>query len=128
MNSSEMIEVVNTYVTAYNDADMASMLSLFAPGATMEDPVDAPAASGEEEIRGLYQIGFDMGITLELDGRVRTTSGHVAFPLCATSESGKLYTIDVFEFDDAGKILRMRAFWSMDNLEGEMGIENRVSE
>jgi steroid Delta-isomerase len=127
VKNSEMIEVVNTYVTAYNKADMASILSLFAAGATMEDPVGAPPASGEEEIRALYQIGFDMGITLELDGRVRAAAGHVAFPVCATSENGKLYIIDVFEFDDAGKIVRMRAFWSMDNLEGEMDIEDRVS-
>lgn len=126
MEHSEIVDVVERYVAAYNAKDYG-IVSLFAADAQMEDPVGAPPARGEEEIRGLYKIGFDMGITLELEGRVRSAADHAAFAVCATSPSGKLYIIDVFEFDGDGKIARMRAFWSMENLEGEMDIEDRTT-
>jgi len=122
MEHADMLKVVEGYVSAYNNRDFDGILAMFAAEATMEDPVGTPPACGQEAIRALYKTGFDMGITLELDGRIRTAAANVAFPLCATSESGKLYIIDLFEFNDEGKIARMRAFWSRDNLEGDMDI------
>ncbi len=122
MEHAEMLKVVDGYVSAYNSRDFEGILAMFAADATMEDPVGEPPARGEEEIRALYKTGFDMGVTIELDGRVRTAASNAAFPLCATSESGKLYVIDLFEFNEEGKIIRMRAFWSRDNLDGEMDI------
>lgn len=122
MEHAEMVKVVEGYVSAYNNQDFDGILSMYAAGATMEDPVGSPPARGEDAIRALYKMGFDMGITVELDGRIRTAAENAVFPLCATSESGKLYIIDHFEFDDAGKVVHMRAFWSLENLEGEMDV------
>jgi steroid delta-isomerase len=116
------VKIAEGYVTAYNNRDSEAVLSLFAKDATMEDPVGQPPARGEEQIRALYKTGFDMGVSLELDGRVRTAAEYIVFPLCASSPTGKLYIIDQFELDEDGKIARMRAFWSHDNLEGEMDI------
>ncbi len=125
MDHDEMVALAERYVAAYNARDAGAILALYAPGATMEDPVGTPPARDPEAIRGLYQLGFDMGIEMELDGRVRTAPGHVAFPLRARSASGTLYAIDVFELDEQGRIARMRAIWSPANLEGEMDVQGR---
>ena len=127
MNHAEKVKVVEAYVSAYNHKDFEGVLSLYADEATMEDPVGAPPARGREAIRALYKMGFDMGITVELDGRVRTAAQFAVFPLCATSEGGKLYIVDQFEFNEAGKVVHMKAFWSPDNLEGEMDVRADLS-
>lgn len=126
MGHAEMVQVVEKYVESYNKQSFEGVLSLYAANATMEDPVGAPPAQGETAIRALYKLGFDMGITIKLDGRVRTAGKYALFPVCATSENGKLYIIDQFEFNADGKIERMRAFWSLDNLEGEMDVRTDV--
>lgn len=122
MDHAQKVEIVHRYVAAYNSADLEKMLGLFSPKASMEDPVGAPPAEGIEAIAALYRIGFDMGIELELDGVIRSAGGAVAFPVCASTTASKLYIIDVFEFDESNRILRMRAYWSRDNLIGEMDI------
>jgi len=125
MDHDEMVRTAERYVAAYNARDADAILALYAPGATMEDPVGSPPACDPEAIRGLYELGFDMGIEMELDGRIRTAPGHVAVPLRARSASGTLYVIDIFELDEQGRIVRMRAIWSPANLEGEMDVQAR---
>ena len=120
MNHAEKVKIVESYVSAYNSQDFEGVLSIYADDATMEDPVGTPPAKGEEAIRALYKMGFDMGITVELEGRIRTAAEFAVFPICATSESGKLYVVDEFEWNAEGKVIHMRAFWSPENLEGEM--------
>ena len=127
MDHAEMLKVVDKYIASYNSQSFEGVLSLYAENATMEDPVGAPPAQGEAAIRELYKMGFDMGITLELDGRVRTAGPYALFPVCATSESGKLYVIDQFEFNEEGKVASMRAFWSLDNLDGQMDVRTDLS-
>jgi len=124
MDHAEKVKIVEGYVSAYNSQDFEGVLSIYADDATMEDPVGAPPALGEEAIRALYKMGFDMGITIELEGRIRTAAEFAVFPLCATSESGKLYVVDQFEFNKEGKVVRMRAFWSPENLDGEMDVRS----
>jgi steroid delta-isomerase len=127
MDHADMVKVVEAYVSAYNSKDFEGVLSLYADDATMEDPVGAPPATGKDEIRALYKMGFDMGISVELDGRVRTAAEFAVFPLCATSEQGKLYIVDLFEFNEEGRVVRMRAFWSPENLDGEMDLRTDLA-
>jgi steroid delta-isomerase len=126
MKRDALLGIVERYVSAYNARDAEAILSLYAPDATMEDPVGTAPARGSDEIRALYELGFEMGIEMSLDGRVRTAPGHIAFPLRARSGSGTLYAIDVFELDDLGRIVKMSAIWSPDDLEGEMDVEGRL--
>jgi steroid delta-isomerase len=88
----------------------------------MEDPFGMPPARGTDALTALYEQGFEMGISLELDGRARCAGNAVAFPLCASTPTSKLYIIDVFEFSDEGKIEKMRAYWSPEDVEGEMDL------
>ncbi len=120
MTHKEMANFVETYISTYNKKDIDTMLGFYAENATMEDPVGAGLHSGEEAIRRLYQYGFDIDINLELEGAIRTAANYAIFPMCAKTESGKLQIIDLFEFDTDGKISSMKAYWSEENLEGNM--------
>jgi len=122
MEAKEMRSAVEAYVAAYNRSDMDFMLGLYAPDATMEDPYGSPPARGHEAIAGLYQMGFDLGLTLELEGSVRLAGNAAVFPLRVSAAKGTLYVIDLMEFSDAGKVQRMRAYWGPENLEGDLGI------
>jgi steroid delta-isomerase len=122
MDAAKMRAKVESYMAAYNARDLTGILSLYADDATMEDPVGLPAATTRAEIAGLYEMGFEMGVTLALDGAIRCTSSAVAFPLCASTPTSKLYVIDVFEFSADEKIERMRAYWGQDNLEGDLKV------
>ncbi|MCP4908400.1 MAG: steroid delta-isomerase [bacterium] len=120
MDSGKKVEIVERYVSAYNARDIDTILSLYREDATMEDPYGTPPVSGKEALAALYQEGFDMGVVLALDGRPRCAGNAVAFPLLGTTEQGKLFIIDLFEFDADGRIERMRAYWGPESVEGEM--------
>lgn len=122
LTAAEKREIVERYIAAYNARDTAGILALYAPKATMEDPIGLPPAVGRKAIAGLYQMGFDMGVTIAHDGEVRLAGNAVAFPLLASSPTSKLYVIDVFDLGRTGKIERMRAYWGPDNLEGDLAV------
>jgi steroid delta-isomerase len=122
LSAVEKRAIVERYIAAYNARDTATIIALYDPRARMEDPVGLPPAVGLDAIAALYQMGFDMGVSIAHDGAVRCAGNEVAFPLLATSPSSKLDVIDVFEFGRDGKIVRMRAYWGPDNLEGELAI------
>lgn len=122
LTGPEKLAIVERYIAAYNSRDTATILSLYAPRATMEDPIGLPAAVGHKAIGGLYQMGFDMDVTIAHDGAVRCAGNSVAFPLVASSPSSKLHVIDVFDFGRDGKIVQMRAYWGPDNLEGDLAV------
>jgi hypothetical protein len=67
-------------------------------------------------------MGFDQGIRLELEGSVRCTASSVAFPMVAHTAKATLAIIDVFDLNAQGKIQRMRAYWGLANLVGEMDL------
>ncbi|MFO0690369.1 MAG: nuclear transport factor 2 family protein [Myxococcota bacterium] len=122
LSGPEKLAIVERYIAAYNARDTATILSLYSPKATMEDPIGLPAAKGHEAIGGLYQMGFDMNVTIAHDGAVRCAGNSVAFPLIASSPTSKLHVIDVFDFGPDGKIVQMRAYWGPDNLVGDLAV------
>jgi steroid delta-isomerase len=122
MDSAAGIKIVGDYIAAYNAADLGAMLALYAPDASMEDPVGSEPARGVEAIAALYRLGFEMGVKLELEGPVRCAGNSVAFAMCARTARGRLYIIDVFDLTPGEKIARMRAYWGPENLVGEMDL------
>lgn len=122
LTAAEKREVVERYIAAYNSRDIPAILSLYSPRATMEDPIGLPPAMGHKAIAGLYQMGFDMGVTIAHDGAVRLAGSAVAFPLIASSPTSRLEVIDVFDFGRDGKIEHMRAYWGPDNLQGDLAV------
>ena len=112
---------VHEYLRAGREGDRDAWLGLFAADATLEDPVGTEVHRGTAELEAFYDT--TMGSTEGLDNRLveLRVAGNTAaflFDLMITWR-GRRYEvspIDVLEFDDAGKIVRMRAHWATSDM------------
>lgn len=115
-----MVAVVHAYVDGFERGDLDALVSLFAPDATVEDPVGTPPKRGIDEIRDFYAVSIATGAKLELLGEPRCAADYVAFPFAVKLEwQGKrqiIEVIDTFRINDDGKITEMRAFFGPANM------------
>ncbi len=122
---AQMDASVRSYVDSYNRSDLAGIVDLFAPDATVEDPVGSPLKKGHEEISAFFHAGIEMGAKLTLDGPVRCVADHAAFAFHVTldweGQQTRIDVIDVFKFDDTGKVAEMRAFFGPENMGSAKG-------
>lgn len=107
------------YLRGLNEKDLEGILSLYAENATVEDPVGSDIIEGMAAVRKFYSGAVTMDLKLTRTGAVRIAANEAAFPFELEMEvNGKLMKseiIDVFGFDEAGKIVSMRAFWDPSN-------------
>jgi len=121
MDADAIRAVVAEYLRAGREGDKQAWLDLFADDATLEDPVGTDVVRGRDELVAFYDR--TMGSTEGLDNHLRElrVAGDTAaflFDLRITWK-GRRYEvspIDVLEFDDVGKIIRMRAHWAFDDM------------
>jgi steroid delta-isomerase len=129
-----MRDVVLKYFASFADADVEAIVGLFAEDAVVEDPVDGTPLVGAEAVRRFFTSGFDYvggGYSFVPEGSVRIAgSHHAACAAIATCDKAdppfRLETMDVMEFNDAGKIISMKAYWgpaNMQTLSGDGGAE-----
>lgn len=115
-----MIAVVHRYVDALNSSDLEAILALYAADATVEDPVGSPPHVGREAIRAFYAMAAAMDLTVALDGEIRVAPRSCAFAfsvrLLLDGQPATIHPIDVFDFDAAGRIHRMRAYFGAPNI------------
>ncbi|MDJ0395405.1 nuclear transport factor 2 family protein [Rhodococcus sp. G-MC3] len=108
-------KTVDAYVQAVAHGTVDDVLSLYAEGATVEDPVGTPVRATEASIREFYAVVEPLKQTAELS-TIKIASNSAAFHFGLTTNFGEntfeLSVIDVMEFDDEGKITSMRAYWS----------------
>ncbi len=113
------IDVVDSYIRGLNEKDLEGILSLYADSGTVEDPVGSKIVSGKAAIRQFYSGAVNIDLTLTRTGPVRIAGVEVAFPfqLRMVVEGVPMITdiIDLFRFDEEGKIVSMRAFWGESN-------------
>lgn len=119
MESSDKLAAVDRYVEAFAQADVGIIRSLFADNATVEDPVGSDIHRGIEAICTFYESALGAGAKLVLTGTPRCAGNAVAFPFQVQLPNMRLDVIDVFEFDDAGKIASMKAYWGPENARQE---------
>lgn len=116
----QMIDTVHAYVRALNAGDLDAIVALYAEGATVEDPVGSPPKVGHAAIRDFYAISTSIKIVMALEGEIRVAANACAFAFSVSfTHAGKPTTIrpiDVFEFDAAGRISSMRAYFSAPNI------------
>ena len=116
-NPEQINATIDAYVAAFSAGDRAGYLGLFAPEATVEDPVGSDVAVGAEGIGAFWDGVRAMAsdIRLERTGDARIVAGEAAWPLRAVTDIGgvklSVEIIDVMAFDDDGRITAMRAFW-----------------
>ncbi|OAJ53155.1 steroid delta-isomerase [Paraburkholderia ginsengiterrae] len=122
MNSSENMKArLLDYIEAFNAADTARVTALFAGNASVEDPVGTPLKEGRSEIDAFYAYATSVGARLELMAPPRGSHGNsasISFRVHIAAQDGQpayIDVTDVMDFDAAGKIVRMRAYWGADD-------------
>jgi steroid delta-isomerase len=116
METTDKIAVVHRYVEAFEKADMAIIREIYAADATVEDPVGSDIHVGIDAICAFYEGALSSGAKLALTGTPRSAGNAVAFPFQAQMPGMAIEIIDVFEFDDAGKVNSMKAYWGPESV------------
>lgn len=110
---------INGYAEHMTAGDKDAWLALFAPDATIEDPVGSEVRTGIDGAGAFWDFTRSLSarIELTLTGPVRVAGDEAAFPFTIISTVGddryRLDVIDTMSFDDQGRIRSMRAFWDM---------------
>ena len=117
MDAKDKIRAVEKYVEAFATTDMAIIRNMYAGNATVEDPVGTPVHEGLDAICTFYEGALKAGAKLALTGTPRCTGNAVAFPFQVTMPGMVIDVIDVFEFDEQGKVASMKAYWGPENIQ-----------
>jgi steroid Delta-isomerase len=117
----DLSATVHAYVAAFAASDAAVCAALFADDAVLEDPVGTPPREGHAAILAFYQGAMQLGAALTLTGPIREAADAVAFSFTVNvappgAPKMQIDVIDVFRFNDAGKIRSMQAFWGPANV------------
>ncbi|MFD6161550.1 nuclear transport factor 2 family protein [Nocardia sp. NPDC060256] len=119
--TKQIRDVIEQYVKLVGAGPTEAIVELYAADATVEDPIGTPARNGHAAIREFYDVIAALDRDTELRPEtVRIGGNEAAFMFTiVTRVAGQRFTlspIDVMEFDDAGKITRMRAYWSQEDM------------
>ncbi|GAB2645906.1 nuclear transport factor 2 family protein [Prescottella soli] len=110
---------VENYIKAVASGTADDVLALYAEGATVEDPVGSPVRTTPESIREFYAIIEPLEQEAELV-TLRIAANTAAFHFRLVTKMGdqtvEIAPIDIMEFDDAGKIVSMRAVWGPEDM------------
>jgi steroid delta-isomerase len=116
MEASTMIAMVHKYVEAFDKQDMDIIREIYSDDARVEDPVGTDVHVGIEAVCAFYEGALKSGAKLALSGDPRCSGNAVAFPFQVQMPGVSIDIIDVFEFNDAGKVNSMKAYWSDANM------------
>jgi steroid delta-isomerase len=114
-----ILNTIESYVKSVASGTVDDVLALYAPGATVEDPVGTDPRTTEASIREFYGIIEPLEQTAQL-GVVKIAAGTAAFNFTLTTHMGEqkveISVIDVMTFDDDAKITSMRAIWGPEDM------------
>ncbi|MBE9538810.1 MAG: nuclear transport factor 2 family protein [Proteobacteria bacterium] len=116
METKDKIAAVDLYIKAFKDTDMAIIKDLYATDAIVEDPVGTDVHVGIDAVCAFYEGAIASGAKLVPSGTPRCAGNAVAFPFQVTMPGMTIDVIDVFEFNDSGKVVSMKAYWGPENL------------
>ncbi|WP_232678620.1 nuclear transport factor 2 family protein [Nocardioides sp. R-C-SC26] len=115
IDNDRAIATVRQYLDLVATGTAAEITALFAPDATLEDPVGSEVRSGIEAISAFYETVAPLEATTELL-TVRACGGEATFHFRMITKAGDAnLTLEPMEhmvFDDEGRIQAMRAWWS----------------
>ena len=117
-----MKATLQAYVDRINAGDAAGVLALFAPGATIEDPIGSPIKSGDDLPAWFADtVAFDSRITPVTPLRAsHANEALVVFDVEFTPPGSprlRIRSADACTFDSQGRITSLRAFWGPDDME-----------
>jgi len=102
-------------VEAFDKQDMDIIREIYSQDARVEDPVGTPVHVGIDAVCAFYEGALKSGAKLSLSGDPRCTGNAVAFPFQVLMTGAAIDIIDVFEFNDEGKVNSMKAYWGPEN-------------
>ncbi len=117
MEASDKIAMVHKYVEAFDKADIEIIREIYSEDARVEDPVGTDVHDGIEAVCAFYEGALASGAKLALTGQPRCAGNAVAFPFQVQMPGMNIHIIDVFEFNDEGKVNSMKAYWGPENAE-----------
>lgn len=114
----QMRAAVATYFRTIRDGDAEAFLALFAEDAVSHDPLGAPPHRGRDGLAALFERTQDFWDVLDIDpGEVFVAGTGAATRWQATGRCGDAVVefagIDVFDFDAAGHVTALRAYWDI---------------
>jgi len=119
LSDSHIAQVLQAYVDAVSGDDVEKIIELYSEDAVVEDPVGTEPHRGHDALRAFYQIAVDAVEKMVLEGnpRIRDNWGTCAMAAYPKGMDMKfcMETLDVMEFNDEGKIIRMTAYWGDSN-------------
>jgi steroid Delta-isomerase len=111
LGADHIREVFRRYASALSEGDTGALVALFAPDATLEDPIGTEPHRGHEAIARFFECGFDATggrILFRAEGDVRINGLHAACAFVATCDRAsppfEVDTLDIARFDAAGLI------------------------
>lgn len=123
MPTREQIErVVERYAAYLVEGDADGAIALFTPDAVVRDPADEEPISGADGLRALFTQAASSVVSMDLTGPVRVlkdgTHGAAPFRVLLEMENSRIVldSIDVFGFDEVGRISSMTAYWGPENM------------
>ena len=117
-----MKATLQAYVDHINAGDADAVTALFAPGATIEDPVGTPVKQGSE-IASWFRDTVAYQTRIKPLVPIRGSHGDEAalvFDVEFSPPEGprlRIRSVDVCRFDGDGRITRLRAFWGPEDIE-----------
>jgi steroid delta-isomerase len=116
---AEVRALVTDYIAMMCNTEVDKIIALFDDDATAEDPVGGEIQHGREALHAFYSAAAPM-LQVELAGPICVAGSECAFPIVAQLTIGEdvsyLDAVDVFTFNEAGKITSMRAFWNPEEM------------
>ncbi|WP_040687686.1 nuclear transport factor 2 family protein [Nocardia vinacea] len=122
--AAKIRDVIEQYVKLVGSGPTEAIVDLYAPDAVVVDPIGTEPKRGHDAIREFYEVlgNLDRETELHADA-VRIAGNHAAFMFTLVTKFGDqrftLSPIDAMDFDDEGKIVAMRAYWSQDDMRNE---------
>jgi len=116
LSADDVAALVDRYISAFNTRDRNAYISLFADGATVEDPLGSAPIQGANQIGSFFDAATSATLHLELEqDSIRVRGNHVAFRFQLELGAGQsqLATkpVDVVDLDDDGRIVSLVAYW-----------------
>ncbi|MFB9312197.1 nuclear transport factor 2 family protein [Nocardioides plantarum] len=120
LSNDDVAARVHRYLETVANGTADDVTALYAPEATVEDPVGSDPLQGLEAIRAFYATFESLPKTTELV-TVRAVAGQAAFHFRIVVDLGggatsTMEPLEVMTFDDDGLITSMRAFWAESDL------------
>jgi hypothetical protein len=117
-----MLEMtIRAYAAAWAARDREAWLRTFATDAIQEDPVGVPVRRGHREIGGFWDREMARHRSIEIIPReifVIDREAAMVWTINGVTDEGPVSFdgVDVFQFDDAGLIRSVRAYWERSSL------------